>query len=301
MAIVGYSALSDLDRAKYNSEVRILAASKVLYPQFFAQKNIEPQSHTAVFTIWNKLAATPSDTLLTTSYSITNPTPTTTTEAQVTVTAYEYGNSVCSAQAINYTGIVDVVEAHKQLIATNLAEGLDNVAAYYVYAGNTVAAGDAVSGPLTTNMVWKAARDFENTPVPTFGDGLYAAIASPMTKYDMFDSSDIKGFIPLQKYTHPELAYKNEIGAYGGFRWAVGPSAYHATVASERHDYPVFFGPDAFGQANGYDPEIVIHGSANGNSLDAFDRFYYIAWKAQRGYNVICTTYARQFDVVPTV
>lgn len=294
MAIVGYSALSDLDRAKYNSKVRVLAAHLALHPQFFVQENIEPRSHAAVFTMFDKMTAAVASTNLTTSYSLTTPDPVTIVESQLTVTAYEYGATTCRAQGIGTTAILDLAEAQSSIVAINMAEGLDNQAAYYLYGGLT--ATETLSGPITWEQVLKTARDFEDTPVPKYGDGLYGAIISPMTKFDLFgDADSLKGFIPVSKYTNPELVYNYELGARFGFRWAVGGSAYHATSDGARHDYPLFFGAGAFGQANGYDPEMVIT-----NGLDALQRFTYVGWKAQRGYGIICDHYARNYDCVPS-
>jgi hypothetical protein len=290
----GYASLSDLDRAKYNAYVRVKAANLVIHPQFFEQENIMAQTHAAVFTMFEKLAAGVSDTDLTTSYSITEPAATDIAESQVTITASECGKTVATTKAIDYTSIVSLVDAKKDIIAINLAEGLDNAAAYGIYAALTSA--EEIAGVLTPTHIFKTARDFYDGSVPTRSDGLYGAICSAMTQYDLFDSTGLKGFIPLKMYTHPELAYKMEIGAYGGFRWVVGPSAYHATVLGARHDYPIMFGANAFGQANGYDPEIVI----KAGTLDRMGRFNYLSWIAQRGYGVVCSSYVRQYDCVPS-
>jgi N4-gp56 family major capsid protein len=289
----GYASLSDLDRAKYNAKVRVAAANIVIYPQFFDQEDIMPKTHAAVFTVFAKLSAAVADTDLTTSYAITEKAATDISESQVTITAGEMGNTVATTQAIDYTSIVDLAEAKNLIVSINMAEGLDNKAAYMVYAALT--SNDSLEGPLTGTQVFKTARDFYDGSVPVRGDGLYGAICSAMTQYDLFSDPTLKGFVPLKLYTHPELAYNMEIGAYGGFRWVVGPSAYHATVSNARHDYPLFFGAGAFGQANGYDPEMVIE-----NSLDRMHRFHYVSWKAQRGYGVINSSYVRQYDVIPT-
>jgi hypothetical protein len=292
MAVMGYSALSDLDRAKYNSYIRIKAAALVLHPQFFEQKDTEGSTRQAVFTVWDKMSSTPSDTLLTGSYDLTNPDPTTLTEEQVTVTAYERGRVTCSMQGIRTTAILSVVDAQQQIVAINMAEGLDNAAGYGIYAALT--AHEAVGGPLDWARVLMTVRDFSDASVPK-RDGLYAAVISDFTKHDLFGDQDtLKGFIPVTKYTNPELVYNYELGARYGIRWAVGPSAYHATVESARHDYPIIFGAGCFGQANGYDPEIVVK-----YGFDTMDRTLYISWKAQRGYGVIIPSYCRQYDVIP--
>jgi hypothetical protein len=292
MAVMGYSALADLDRAKYNSYIRIKAAALVLHPQFFEQKDTEGSTRQAVFTVWDKMGATPTDTLLTGSYDLTNPDPTTLTEDQVTVTAYERGRVTCSMQGIRATAILSVVDAQQQIVAINMAEGLDNAAGYGIYAA--LAAHEPVGGPLDWARVLATVRDFADASVPK-RDGLYAAVISDFTKHDLFgDPDQLKGFIPVTKYTNPELVYNYELGARYGIRWAVGPSAYHATVESARHDYPIIFGAGCFGQANGYDPEIVVK-----YGFDTMDRTLYISWKAQRGYSVIIPSYCRQYDVIP--
>lgn len=292
MAIMGYSALSDLDRAKYNSYIRIKAAALTLHPQFFEQKDTEGASRQAVFTVWDKMGATPTDTLLTGTYDLTNPDPTTLTESQVTVTAYERGRVTCSMQGIRTTAILDVAESQKQIVAINMAEGLDNAAAYGIYAALTPE--EAVGGALDWARVLKTVRDFADNNVPK-RDGLYAAVISDFTKHDLFGDPDaLKGFIPATKYTNPELVFNYELGARYGIRWTVGSAAYHATVTGDRHDYPIIFGAGCFGQANGYDPEMVVK-----YGFDTMDRTLYISWKAQRGYGVIIPAYVRQYDCIP--
>lgn len=294
MTLMGYTALTDIDVARYNAKVRMKAAALVLHPQFFEQENIEPKSRQAVFTVFDKLTATPSGTLLTGTYDLTDPTPETMTDSQVTITAYEKGNAVAAMQGIRTTAILDVVEAMQLAISVNMAESLDNEAAYRLYSALTATATNA--GPLTADDVLAIARTLEDNSVPVREGGLYAAVISPYTKHDLFsDVSTIRGFLPVAQYTNPALAFGYELGAWRGFRWISGPSAYHATVAGQRHDYPIFFGAGAFGQANGYGPEIVIW-----EGRDMLKRKLEIGWKAQRGYGVINSDKCIQYDVIPS-
>lgn len=294
MAIQGYTALSDVDRERYNTYVRIKAAQRVIHPQFFEQANIEERTHKAVFTTWNKLTATPTATLLTGTYDITNPTPAAFTEAQVTITACERGNIIATSQAVDYTSILDLVEVKKQLIAINAAEGLDNAAAYAIFSG--LSAYEAIGGPLNADRMFKTARDFADGNVPTREDGLYACIMTAFTQYDILGDEDkVRGFIPVMKYTNPQAAYRFEVGAYAGHRIVMGSAAYHATVTGVRHDYPLFFGANAFGQANGYPLEMdaVVN--------DDMKRFIKVFWKTQRGYGVVDTDYVRMYDATPSI
>lgn len=293
MAVMGYSALSDLDQTKYNAKVRIKAAAMVLHPQFFEQENIEPKSRVATFTIFNKLTSTPAGTLLTGSYDLTDPTPETVTDSQVSVTAYEKGNFVAIMQGIVETAILDTVEAMHKLVAINLAESLDNEAAYRLYSALT--ATETIGGPLDVDHVLDIARTLENNSIPRRDGGLYGAVISPYTKRDLFsDVSKLHGFMDVSKYAHPELAWKYELGNWLGFRWVSGPSAYHATVEALRHDYPIFFGGNAFGQANGYAPELTVW-----YGRDALKRKLELGWKAQRGYGPLDPDASIQYDVVP--
>ncbi len=292
MSVMGYSALSDLDQTKYNAKIRIKAAAMVLHPQFFEQANIEEKSRVATFTIFNKLTSTPAGTLLTGSYDLTDPTPETITDSQVSVTAYEKGNFVAPMQGIRTTGIIDVDDTMQQLIAINMAESLDNEAAYRLYSA--LSATETVNGPLDGDHVLDIARLLEDNSIPRRDGNLYGAVISPHTKRDLFGDASIKGFLARANYAHPELAFNYEIGAWYGFRWVSGPSAYHATVTGERHDYPIFFGANAFGQANGYAPELTVW-----LGRDALKRKLELGWKAQRGYSVLDTDAVQQYDVKP--
>ena len=294
MAVMGYTALADVDVARYNAKVRLQAAALVIHPQFFEQENVEGKTRQAVFTIFDKLTSTPSGTLLTGTYDLTDPTPETMTDSQVTVTAYEKGNAVAAMQGVRETAILDVVAAMQMAIAVNMAESLDNEAAYRLYSALT--ATKTLAGPMTPAEVLVIARTLENNSVPVRDGGLHAAVISPYTKHDLFsDVSNLIGFLPVAQYTNPALAFGYELGAWRGFRWVSGPSAYHATVTGQRHDYPIFFGAGAFGQANGYDPEIVI----NNGTRDLLQRVLEIGWKAQRGYGVINSNHVIQYDVIP--
>ena len=294
MSVMGYTALADVDQTRFNAKIRTAAAAMVIHPQFFEQENIEEKSRVATFTIWDKLSSGATDHLLTGTYDLTDPTPETMTDSQISVTAYEYGNFLASMQGIRETAILGVVEVKNRLIAINAAETIDNICAYKLYSALT--ATETVAGPLDADHVLDIARALENGSVPTREAGLYAAVISPYTKRDLFaHTEDLKGFIDRANYANPDLAFKYELGTWYGFRWVSGPSAYHATVAGERHDYPIFFGMDAFAQANGYGLELTVW-----MGRDALRRKLELGWKIQRGYNVLNVAHVKQYDVKPT-
>lgn len=292
-----YSTLSDLDVSKYNADVRFMAAKMAIHPQFFTPKNTEGNSHAAVFTVFDKLAADTSSIDLTTSYSDDAPSLTNLSESQATITATEWGQPVGRMQATK-TMVVDIDEALKKAIAINAGEGLDNAAAKGIYDDLTVNSDfGTVNGPLTADRVDMALTTLKDTPAPTFPDGLYAAVISPRTERDLFGEGgdDPRGYIPVNTYANPDEVYNRELGTWMGIRWVSGASAYHATSSGERHDYPIIFGYNAFGMAMGYDLEIVIK-----LGDDPFNRLLTVAWKAQRGYGVIISDYVIQFDVLPS-
>lgn len=294
MGIVVYSTFTTLDQAYYDKRVRIKAAAKVIHPQFFEQADIIEKSHKGYFDLFNKLDATPATRLLTGTYDATDPTAETPTEAQVGITGYEYGNIVAYMQAPAATMTVSLNEASLRLIETNMAETLDNVAAYYLYAGTT--AFDTIAGPLSTEAILKVLAKLEDTNIPRRDSNLYGAIISPWTKRDIFGDADaLKGFVPIAKYADPLAVFGYELGAYLGFRWTVGSSAYHATTDGVRYDYPLFFGANAFGQVNGYDPTVVVSPQTSG-----LQRKTELGWKAQRGYGVIDTDAVKRLSVQPT-
>lgn len=296
MGITSYSTLSDLDQARYDSRVRIKAAAKVIYPQFFEQANTIGPAHVAYFDIFSKLTATVASTLLTGTYDTSDPTPEDLSETQVGITAYERGKLVAYMQAPATTSTVSIPEAALRLIEINMGEGLDNAAAYYLYSALTTWTGGDIEGPATSDLILKILATLENRNIPRRSGNLYGAIISPFTKLDLFNDTDaLKGFVPVSKYANPSLAFNFELGTWLGFRWAVGSSAYNATADEVRHDFPLFFGANAFGQANGYAPTVVVSPPYSG-----LKRKTEVGWKAQRGYGYIDSDAVIQCDVLPT-
>jgi N4-gp56 family major capsid protein len=293
--IAVYATLADVDKAKYDAKIRIKAATKVVHSQFFEQGDISEESHVAYFTVWSKLDSTPTTRLLSTT---ADPDPETLADTQVGITAYEYGNLVASMQALRKTAILNVVAAKEQLISINLAETIDRVIAYRLFSALAAPSGwKANAGALGADMILKVGTTLMNQSAPPRAGDLYSAIISPFTYRDIFaDTDQLKGFVSVAKYADPAAAYNFEIGAFMGFRWVWSPFAYNATVDSVRHDYPLFFGANVFGQANGYDPEITVW-----QGRDALKRKLEIGWKAERGYGVIDTNNVIELDIQPTV
>lgn len=295
-AVTQYSTLTTLDQAEYDSRVRIKAAALAIHPQFFEQANTIGPAHVAYFDIFDKLSSAVADTLLTGTYSLTDPDPDTPTESQVGITAYERGKLVAYMQAPAETFKVSLPEAMLRLIEINLGESLDVAAAYYLYSALSVWTHGTVTGPLTGGKVLEGLAELQNKNVATREQGLYAALISPYTKYDLFaDTDNLKGFVPASRYANPDLAFNFELGTWLGFRWAVGSSAYHATVTGVLYDYPLLFGANAFGQANGYAPTVVVSPPYSG-----LRRKTEVGWKAQRGYGVIDSDNVIQLKVQPT-
>lgn len=291
-AVVQYSTLSDLDQAIYDKRVRIKAAAMVIHPQFFEQEDTVDRAHVAYFDMFDKLDAIPANRLLN---ALTDPDPETPTESQVGITAYEYGNIVAYMQAPALTMTVSLSEAMLRLIEVNMAETIDNVAAYYLYSAVS-SAYDTVAGPLTAATVIKVLTSLEDGNIPRREGNLYGAIISPYTKRDIFtDGDDTLGCIPISRYKDPSQSYNYELGTLYGFRWSVGASAYHATVTEERHDYPLFFGANAFGQANGYEVQVVVSPPVTG-----LKRKTEVGWKGQRGYGIVDADAVKQIDCKPT-
>lgn len=290
--VIQYSTLSNFDQAYYDKRVRIKAAAEVIHPQFFEQEDTVDKAHVAYFDMFDKLDATPANRLLN---ALTDPDPETPSETQVGITSYEYGNIVAYMEAPEGTMTISLSEAMLRLIETNMAETIDNVAAYYLYSAYGTA-WKTIAGQLTAGEILKILATLEDRNIPRRSGGLYGAIISPHTKRDVFaEGDDTKGFIPISRYKDPNLAFNYELGTLYGFRWASGSSAYHATVDAERHDYPLFFGANAFGQANGYDARVVVS-----PQLSGLQRKTEVGWKGQRGYGIIDAQAVIQVDVKPS-
>lgn len=285
------AGLTDLDVARWNTEIRISAAAAAIHPQFFEGKNAVNEAHTAYFNVWDNITADPTTNLL--SSEVSDEANTAVTQTRVGIVSYEYGKVVARSQALQATGIIDAEKSLIELIRINLGRTLDNAAALRTYSALSTWASGTLAGPLTPDLITHVVADLENNGVPRNG-GTYTAIISPLTKRDLFSSDDLKGYIPLGKYADPTGVFNYEVGAYLGVRWVVGASAYNATSDSIRHDFPLFFGANAFGQANGYDPEIVF------TTSDALQRVLKIGWKAMRGYGPVDAGNIRQLDILPT-
>jgi len=292
MSVDTLSTLTDLDKAKYDSRIRIKAAAEVVHPQFFTPENTVDPAHVAYFNLFDNLDSTPATRLL---HITDDPTPESLSQSLVGITAYEFGNLVARMQALSATTYIKLDDAMLSLITTNLAQTLDKAAAYYVYSALTPWTGGVLAEPISPEVIMAVAASLEEDSIPRMASGLYSMIISPLTKADIFANADqTKGFIPVSKYTNATPLYNFEIGAYLGFRVVCSPNAYHATADGVRHDYPLFFGGNAFGQANGYAPEVVV------TILDALKRRLNIGWKAQRGYGVVNSTAVYMLDVQPT-
>ena len=285
------AGLTQLDVARWNTEIRIKAAAAVIHPQFFEGKNAVNEAHTAYFNVWDNITADATTNLL--SSEVSDEANTAVTQTRVGITSYEYGKVVARSQALQATGIIDAEKSLIELIRINMGRTLDNAAALRTYSAMTTWANGTLAGPITPDLITAVVADLEDNGVPRNG-GTYTAIISPLTKRDLFSSEDLKGYIPLGKYSDPTGVFNYEVGAYLGLRWVVGSSAYHATSEEIRHDFPLFFGANAFGQANGYNPEVVF------SILDALKRVLKIGWKAMRGYGPVDTGTIRQLDILPT-
>lgn len=285
------AGLSNLDVARWNTEIRIKAAAMAIHPQFFEGKNVVDEAHTAYFNVWDNISSDP--TTRTLSSEVSDPSNVSVTQTRVSITATEYGAVVARSQALQSVGIIDVEKSLIELIRLNLGRTLDKVAAEDVYSAMTTWANGTVAGPLTPDVITAVIADLEDNGVPRNGE-TYTGIISPLTKRDLFSSDDLKGFIPIGKYADPSGVFNYEMGAYLGARWVSGSTAYHATSEGVRHDYPLIFGANAFGQANGYDPEVVF------SVLDALQRVLQIGWKTMRGYGPVDSDNVRQLDVQPT-
>lgn len=165
-------------------------------------------------------------------------------------------------------GKVDLAQA--QVLGRSMGRTLNRLA---IIALDQAVNVDDQSGVAFSGAMLKAMRtDLEADEVPTFSNGLYACVIHPNVLEAIRDDID-----EINKYGLPNEALRSVAGVYKGFMLIS-----EAQVTSLTGVYNTYaFGADGLIKKTDVAPGLRV-GVVN----DAYDRFYSLAWYAQRAYKI---------------
>ena len=218
----------------------------------------------------------------------------------VQTTINEYGDGLLITEKARTIAEYAVDETLKSILATNIAETLDKVAAAEfrtnadVFA-TPIAAADAhvydTDGTITTTATadidseflrWLMANLKDNN-VPKFDGQNYLCIMNPFTTNAIFADTAAGSWVDSLKYTRPENLISGEIGSYFGLRFIEENNVLSSVLnATTYNGEMIIVGDDAVAEAIAK-PESVM-----AEDWD-FNRFHAIAWNAFLGYKKIWT------------
>lgn len=139
-----------------------------------------------------------------------------------------------------------------------------------------------VTDKISTDDLIRIKEKLFTRNVPTFSDGLYAAIISPRMESHL--KQDDK-FLRAMQFGSPQRLYKGELGIYEGFRFICSNNVPTETVNSLTGYLGIFCGPHAVGYGVGLPPEV------RRNKNDDFERFLYLIWLTYSGYAALDTRF----------
>ena len=187
-------------------------------------------------------------------------------------------------------------------IGTNAAQTIDLFVANVLHAGSarllyagaatsrvTVAAAHNMTGAL----IRRAVAVLKAANVPTFPDGTYHALISPMIVHDLQADTAASGWTEVQKYASPENLLTGEVGKYMGVRFIetnVGNLFANSGVGGTVDVYSTYiFGPDsfAFGDLQSVQAYMV---SPGGDHTDPLAQKAIVGWKAMFGTKLLSIT-----------
>lgn len=214
-------------------------------------------------------------------------------DSKITFLPVEYGKVVTkTALASLQTGgkadlaaarlVGDNVGKTQNVLAIRALEASTNV---YIPGAGTEAgllAGDVMSAAVLNRIYNKLAR----TNIPTLADGLYVAFMHDDVIADLRATAAAGDWTDVVKYTSPELALRNEVGVYKGFRiirnndCTFADQAGAGTVDAYKSS---FMGFNGLGQAVSKAPGMVI------TSSDKLNRFVNVGWHGVMKYGIVDT------------
>lgn len=212
-------------------------------------------------------------------------------DSQVLFTPAEYGNAVTKTNlaSLQSGGKIDLsipelvgrnMAQTKNKLALNALEATSNILVVGGGSESTIASGNVMTGAQLNIVYNKLAR----ANVPTLADGMYVAVMHDDVIHDLRLDT---GWIDVVKYQNATQIFKNEVGAFRGFRIIRNNAVTYAdqTGAGTVDVYKSsFFGARAFGLAESQAPTMTLTGP-----FDKLGRFVNIGWYGVFQYKILDT------------
>jgi N4-gp56 family major capsid protein len=183
--------------------------------------------------------------------------------------------------AFNAAAVADFVTATaaEAVAATNFADQVANRAAL------------TTGGVLNGDEVKRIVAELKSNNVPTFADGTYHAIVSPLAVYDLQSDTAVGGWIETSKYAASTQLLTGELGKYAGVRFIESNLGTQPDSTGGVGDaFPIyrtyFFGPEwfAFGDLQSIKSYVVTPG---GDHTDPAAQAALVSWKGMYGVEIL--------------
>lgn len=208
-------------------------------------------------------------------------------------------------RAIRLTDVVMEESPHALLqeaaerIAFNAAAVADFVTATAAEAAAATSWADGVAarvnlttgGVLNGDEVKRVVAAMKAANIPTFPDGTYHAIISPLATFDLQSDTAVGGWIEAAKYAASDRLLTGEIGKFAGVRFmesnqGTQPDNTGGVGAAFSIYRNYFFGPEwfAFGDLESIRSYLVTPG---GDHTDPAAQAAIVSWKAMYGIEIL--------------
>lgn len=214
-------------------------------------------------------------------------------DSKVTFIPVEYGKVVTKTalSSLQTGGKSDLAAARlvgqnvgrtQNILAIRALEASTNVIIPGAGTEAGLLAGDVMSAAVLNKIYNKLAR----TNIPMLADNLYVAFMHDDVIADLRAGAAAGDWTDVVKYATPEMALRNEVGIYKGFRivrnndCAFADQTGSGTVDAYKSS---FIGFNALGQAVSKAPGLVI------TSSDKLNRFVNVGWHGVMKYGIVDT------------
>lgn len=287
-AMTSLAEVDDSDVVEYDRQFIIAAADEGVMEQLVSYRKGTPGT-SVNFPKYSQLA------LATTALTDKeDPASEAVADSNIQLSPVEYGNVVTRTQLaqIQTEGKIDM--AIPKLVGSNMGRSQDKLAILAAEAGsNELFADDTSEATLTATDVMtktflnKLYNKLSRASIAPLSDGMYVAVMHEDVAFDLRDSASAGDWVDLLKYTKPENALRNEIGALGGFKILIDNNVtINADAGASTVDsyHTLCMGFNALGKASGLDPHMVVSGP-----YDKLNRFVNFGWKGIFKYGIVDT------------
>lgn len=193
----------------------------------------------------------------------------------------------------------DLMMVASERVARNAAAVADYVVAAAAEAVDATNFADDVAdraslttgGVLNGDEVIRIVREMKAANVPTFPDGTYHAIISPLAAYDLMTDTAANGWVEASKYAGSRALFTGELGMYAGVRFIESNLGTQPDGTGGVGDaFPIyrnyFFGPEffAFGDLQTIRSYLVTPG---GDHDDPAAQAALVSWKGMYGVEIL--------------